>query len=95
MGIKLFAMEDDGDKSSSDNNELLIDKVLNKAKKDDVSPLNLTAQLIEDRQNIKKELESKLDGDDDEDKSSDNSDDNKEGDDSNDDSSDNDDTDSS
>lgn len=83
---KLFALEDDSD--SGNKNDSLIDKVLNLSKQEKRSPMNLTADLINQRQDLKKEIQDKLDEepeikdddssdtDDDSDDNTDNNDDN-------------------
>lgn len=57
--VKLFALEDDGEKDHLKNNELLIDKVLDYAKKDK-SPMSLTADVLNQRQQLKKEINERL-----------------------------------
>lgn len=54
--VKLFAMEDD---SSSSNNTLLIDKVLESAKKPE-SATSLTADMLQQRQQLNEEIKEKL-----------------------------------
>lgn len=56
---KLFAMEEEKS-SSSETNELLIDKLLRKAE-EPKSPISLTADLLKQRQDLKKEIGDKLD----------------------------------
>lgn len=57
--VKLFALEDSDEKDHLKNNELLIDKVLDYAKKDK-SPMSLTADVLNQRQQLKKEINAKL-----------------------------------
>lgn len=57
---KLFALEDGDDKDHLENNELLIDKVLNYSKQAEKSPMTLTADVLNQRQQLKKEINEKL-----------------------------------
>jgi len=56
--IKLFALEEE-QKDHLENNELLIDKVLNYAKQEK-SPMSLTADILTQRKELKKEINDKL-----------------------------------
>ena len=80
---KLFALEDGDDKDHLENNELLIDKVLNYSKQSEKTPMSLTADILNQRQQLKKEINEQLnkppENDDD-----DNSDDDADGDNGND-----------
>jgi hypothetical protein len=53
--VKLFAMEE----NTSSDNELLIDKVLERAKKP-TSPMSLTADVLKQRQQLNEEISNKL-----------------------------------
>ena len=57
MSKKLFSLEEALPKDES--NDLLIDKILNKAK-EPKSPLSLTSDILKQRQEIKKDIEDKL-----------------------------------
>lgn len=57
---KLFALEDAEDKDHLEKNELLIDKVLNYAKQSEKSPMSLTADVLNQRQQLKKEINEQL-----------------------------------
>lgn len=56
---KLFALEDDSSGSVEDNNISLIDKVIQRSK-EPKSPLSLTADILKQRENLKKEISDKL-----------------------------------
>ncbi len=74
---KLFALEDDGKKVDTEANDLLIDKVLKLADKNK-DPVSLTADVIKQRQELKKDIQERLnaepeDGGDDDSSNNDNS----------------------
>ena len=58
--VKLFAMEDGDDKDHLENNELLIDKVLKFSQQDNKSPMSLTADILKQRQELKKDINKQL-----------------------------------
>ena len=59
--MKLFALEDDSEKKDHlENNELLIDKVLNYSKQQEKSPMSLTADILNQRQQLKKDINEQL-----------------------------------
>lgn len=64
MSRKLFTMEDDHQEASG--NDLIIDKLLDK-KKEETSPLSLTADLLKRREEITKQVEDQLESEEDED----------------------------
>lgn len=82
--VKLFALEDGDNKDHLENNELLIDKVLKYSEQQNKSPMSLTADVLNQRQQLKKEINEQLNkepednGDDNDDDSgnNDNADDN-------------------
>lgn len=57
---KLFALEDGDDKDHLENNELLIDKVLKYSEQQNKSPMSLTADVLKQRQDLKKEINEQL-----------------------------------
>jgi hypothetical protein len=57
---KLFALEEEGKKVDTEANDLLIDKVLKLAEKNK-DPVSLTADIIKQRQELKTEIQDRLD----------------------------------
>ncbi len=74
MATKLFALENNDD-TTSDSNELLIDKVLRK-KKEEKAPLSLTADILKQRQELQQEITDQLEKAPDPDNTEDNPDNN-------------------
>ena len=60
MATKLFALEEEGKKVDTEANDLLIDKVLKLAEKNK-DPVSLTADIIKQRQELKTEIQDRLD----------------------------------
>ena len=56
--VKLFALEEDK-KVDTESNDLLIDKVLKLAEKNK-DPVSLTADIIKQRQELKKDIQERL-----------------------------------
>lgn len=73
---KLFALEDDSKKVDTEANDLLIDKVLKLAEKNK-EPVSITADVIKQRQELKKDIQQRLNAEpENQDEDSENNDDN-------------------